>query len=51
MVVYSSTGSRVSQSTGIDILLREDFEIEINNTRYRVSVADEREWAVLFVLI
>ncbi len=40
IVLYSSNGTRIAQSTGLDILLQGDFEIELNDTRYKVSVAD-----------
>lgn len=31
----------MSQSTGMDILLQGDFEIEINDTRYKIEVPEE----------
>ena len=48
MAVYASNGSRISQSTGLDILLQGDFEIEINDTKYKITVGEDCE-SLLFV--
>ena len=36
--IYTLEGNRVAGATGIDILLQNDFDIVINETRYRVTV-------------
>ena len=38
--VYSTDGNRVAMSTGLDLLLRGDFDILINDTKFRVQVPE-----------
>lgn len=39
--LYTTEGSKIAGSTGIDILMQEDFDLIINETRYRVAVPTE----------
>lgn len=39
--MYSTSGQRISQSTGLDILLQGDFDIEINDIRHRIEIPEE----------
>ena len=49
VAVYSSAGNRVAQTTGLDTLLREDFDIVVNDFKHRVHIPEESEW--LHVLV
>ena len=44
VAVYSSAGNRVAQTTGLDTLLREDFDIVVNDFKHRVHIPEESEW-------
>lgn len=39
--VYNVDGSRISGSTGVDVLLQSDFKVVLNDNSYFVSVPDE----------
>ena len=39
--MYSTSGQRISQSTGLDVLLQNDFEIEVNDIRHRIQIPEE----------
>ena len=39
--VYTEDGSRISGSTGIDVLLQSNFKLVLNDDSYFVSVPDE----------
>lgn len=40
-MVYNEDGSRISGSTGVDVLLQSDFKLVLNEESYLVSVPDE----------
>lgn len=39
--VYNEDGSRISSSTGVDVLLQSNFKLVLNDDSYIVSVPDE----------
>ena len=39
--VYNEDGSRISRSTGVDVLLQSNFKLVLNDDSYIVSVPDE----------
>lgn len=43
-VVYSLEGNKVAQSTGIDLLLQTDFDLEVNDVTYRIKVPEETKF-------
>ncbi len=43
MAVYGVSGQRIAQSTGVDILLQEDFDLVVNGYKYRVEVPKDCE--------
>ena len=43
MAVYGVGGNRIAQSTGVDLLLREDFDLVVNGYKYRVEVPQDSE--------
>lgn len=42
-MVYNEDGSRISGSTGVDVLLQSNFKLVLNEDSYLVSVPDESE--------
>lgn len=42
--VYNEDGSRISGSTGIDVLLQSNFKLVLNEDSYLVSVPDESKY-------
>ncbi len=45
--MYSVEGNRVARSTGLDVLLQADFDLKINDFKYRVQVPEEGEYKCL----
>ncbi len=43
VAVYGVGGNRIAGSTGVDLLLREDFDLVVNGYKYRVEVPQDRE--------
>ncbi len=43
VAVYGVGGNRIAQSTGVDLLLREDFDLVVNGYKYRVEVPQDSE--------
>ena len=41
--VYSPEGNRIAQSTGLEILLQGDFDLKINDFKYRITVPQNCE--------
>lgn len=41
VVLYSLEGNRIAQSTGVDILLQSNFDLVVNDFKYRVEVPQE----------
>ena len=41
--VYNEDGSRISGSTGVDVLLQSNFKLVLNDKSYLVSVPDDSE--------
>ena len=37
-------GNKIAQSTGIDLLLQSNFDLKINDTKYRVEVPEDGEY-------
>ena len=48
-MVYNEDGSRISGSTGVDVLLQSNFKLVLNEDSYLVSVPDESKccWKLL----
>ena len=40
-------GNKIAQSTGIDLLLQSNFDLKINDTKYRVEVPEDGEYHLL----
>ena len=49
VAVYSSAGNRVAQTTGLDTLLREDFDIVVNDFKHRVNIPEESKKSFLYL--
>ena len=43
--VYSPEGNRIAQSTGLEVLLQGDFDLKINDFKYRITVPKDSESA------
>ena len=41
VAVYSTDGSRISTSTGVDLLLQSNFDLEVSDVKYRVEVSSD----------
>ena len=41
--MYSVEGVKLAQSTGMDIILQDNFDLKINDMKYRVEVPEEGE--------
>ena len=39
--LYTTEGNKIAQSTGVDLLLSSDFDLKINDVKYRVEVSEE----------
>ena len=46
-MVYNEDGSRISGSTGVDVLLQSNFNLVLNEDSYLVSVPDESKCCIL----
>ena len=42
--MYSTDGNRIAMSTGLDLLLRGDFDVLVNDAKFRVKVPEDGEW-------
>lgn len=40
VAVYTKEGTRIAASTTVDMLVQEDFDVVVNDTRYRVAIPD-----------
>lgn len=52
-MVYNVDGSRISGSTGVDVLLQSDFKVVLNDNSYFVSVPDESKcyWDTIRIMV
>ena len=50
LTVYSTDGNRIAKSTGLDMLLQSDFDLKINDLKYRVQVPHEGGWGYVLSL-
>jgi len=41
--LFTVEGNKIAQSTGIDLLLQSNFDLKINDTKFRVEVPEESE--------
>ena len=39
--LFTVDGNKIAQSTGVDLLLQSDFDLKINDTKYRVEVPED----------
>ena len=44
-------GNKIAQSTGVDLLLSSDFDLKINDIKYRVEVPEECKSGSTFCLV
>ena len=46
IAVYNLDGHRIARSTGVDILLQSNFDLVVNDYKYRVEVPDESKCTI-----
>ena len=42
--LFTVDGNKIAQSTGVDLLLQSDFDLKINDSKYRVEVPEDGKY-------
>ena len=46
VALYSSDGHKMASSTGVDLLLQSNFDLEVNDVKYHVEIPSDCECIV-----